>query len=258
MEPSLAAFPCNLDRLWESLAPCGQRRLLFLLQALGSADPRDALELAREMESFVLGTCSDGSDGSMSCRVGPERALRNQPAGSEGGEPSAHEAQPHDRAERLAADGPELLSRGVPRNEFLNAIRAGATNHQLAQRFGLTLRQANGLRIGLARRKTHASIAAMGVTSDRLERGEELVGQKTGPHELMDEVVRFLRQTGDIVVRSGENYLVNTRYILTARQLVERANRKRMERGRPGFGADRIGGAPPPSQAAAPVSSSAS
>jgi hypothetical protein len=249
MEPSLAAFPCNLDRLWESLGPCGQRRLLFLLQALGSADPRDALELAREMESFVLGTCPDESDGSMSCRLDPERALRDQPAGSERGEPSAHEAQPHDRPEGLALDGPELLSRGVPRNEFLDAIRAGATNHQLAQRFGLTLRQANGLRIGLARRKTHAH---------RLEQGEELVGQKTAAPEVMDEVVRFLRQTGDIVVRSGENYLVNTRYILTATQLVERANRKRMERGRPGFGADRIGGAPPPSQAAAPVSSSAS
>src|SRR5215831_13941858 len=129
MEPSPAAFSCNTDRLWESLGSCERRRLFFLLQALGNADPSDALELAREMESFVLGTCSNGSDGpgSMSCRAGPEDALRNQPAGREGGEPGAHGAESHDCAERPLADGPEHLSGGVPRKEFLDAIRAGAT-----------------------------------------------------------------------------------------------------------------------------------
>jgi len=178
-----------------------------------------------------------GGPGSMSCGAVPEGALRDQAAAPELGEPN----------------GPEHLSRPVPREEFLSAIRAGATNHQLAEAFGLTLRQANGLRIGLARRKAQAPADVETVKSDRREQGEALVGEETAPPEFIEEVVRFLRQTGDIVVRNGENYLVNARLILTMTELVERANRKRLQRGRSAFGADPPGETPPESQSAAPL-----
>jgi hypothetical protein len=181
----------------------------------------------------------------MSSGTGAEGASHDRPAG--GGDPN--EALPHDRAERLAANSPEHLSRGVPREEFLNAISGGATNHQLAERFGLTLRQANGLRIGLARRKALGSAAAVRVESGRGQPGgrEGLAGQDVAPPDIIEAAVRFLRQTGDIVVRSGEKYVVNARQILTVTELMQRANRKRMERGRPAFGADALASQSPPS-----------
>ena len=57
----------------------------------------------------------------------------------------------------------------VPRKEFLDAIAAGASNRDLASRFAITPRQANGLRIGLARRKpARADPGSSAKTEDRM------------------------------------------------------------------------------------------
>ena len=51
----------------------------------------------------------------------------------------------------------------------------------------------------------------------------------------MEDVIRFLRQIGDVVVRSGDGFCVNSRYLLTRQEIVQRANKKRNERGKPLF-----------------------
>jgi hypothetical protein len=56
------------------------------------------------------------------------------------------------------------------------------------------------------------------------------------PPEPIEEVVRFLRQQDDVVVRQNDReFLVNGRFRLDAAQLVERANRMRARHGKPAF-----------------------
>jgi hypothetical protein len=121
----------------------------------------------------------------------------------------------------------------VPRKEFLDAINGGATNRELANMFSLTPRQANGLRIGLARRKSHKHFTASvdGKPLDRSKQQEACPGQNALRSEPIERVVRFLRQAGDVVVRSGEKFLVNARHVLTMMELIEYANRKAMDKG---------------------------
>jgi len=236
MEASFAAAVRDTDRLCEDLGPSGRRRLLFLLRALNDAKTGDALSLAAEMENFVSGASPDGADGAGSTA---RRAVTpDAPGASESCMPATHEGQSPAPAETLAVTDPTALCGGVPRQEFLDSLSAGATNRQLAEKFGLTLRQANGLRIGLARRKSPTPHSAPSPTRnghvEQLEQ-EPLASQRAVSPEVIEDMVRFLRQTGDIVVRSGEYYLINSRHTLTVMELVERANRKRLAQGRPAF-----------------------
>lgn len=55
----------------------------------------------------------------------------------------------------------------------------------------------------------------------------------TKPSPMVDDVVRFLRQEGDIVVRAGEHqFLVNGRFRLCLEEMTERANRMRARQGK--------------------------
>jgi hypothetical protein len=49
------------------------------------------------------------------------------------------------------------------------------------------------------------------------------------------EVVRFLRQIGDVVVKQGDAFSVNSILKLNFQELVARANAKRLQRGKPTF-----------------------
>lgn len=255
MEPSFDALVQVADRLCEDLSPGGRRRLFFLLRTSDGIEPRESLALAAQMENFVSSEpACGGGHGSAANRVDSRDASRDPTAGRDSCEPSAREAHSLERTAPPAANGADQLSRGVPRKEFLDAIGAGATNHQLAVRFGLTLRQANGLRIGLARRKSAKLGGATSVPGSsrfvRRKQHKTCLGQNTAQPEIIEEVVRYLRQTGDVVVRSGDNYLINARHIMTVMELVDRANRKREEQGRPLFCMDTLHNRPPPSQAA--------
>ena len=56
------------------------------------------------------------------------------------------------------------------------------------------------------------------------------------PLEQMEaEVVRFLRQIGDVVVKQGDAFSVNSILKLNFQELVARANAKRLQRGKPTF-----------------------
>jgi hypothetical protein len=250
---SVDAVP-DADRLCEDLGSSARRRLFFLLRALNHAKPSEALALAAAMEKFVSGASAEEAEspGSMSA---PQDAPRDPPAGGERSDTGTRGTRSLARTARLAADGGKQSSTGVPHEQILEAINAGATNRELADRFGLTMRQANGMRIGLGRRKPRTSAASepAGDGVDRPERGEPELGRKDAPAETIEDVVRFLRQLGDVVVRSGDNYLINSRHVVTPAELVERANRKRVDRGRRPFSVDSRGDRPSAAQAAPPA-----
>jgi hypothetical protein len=63
---------------------------------------------------------------------------------------------------------------------------------------------------------------------------EFLAGKPSAPHTTED-VIRFLRQQGDIVVTDGNGYRVNYAQRLGPDELVARANDKRADRGLPPF-----------------------
>ena len=71
-------------------------------------------------------------------------------------------------------------------------------------------------------------------TAER-EQQENSLRQRPAPPPSLDDVVRFLRQLGDIVVRNGDHYSVNYSLSLTAQELVMRANRTRAAKGKPPF-----------------------
>ena len=125
------------------------------------------------------------------------------------------------------------------RVDFQRAVACGASNEKLAARFKLTRRQAHGLRIGYARAKNgcvpkkpeHLEAPRDPSVDDR-EQQEIFLRQRPPQPPTMDDVVRFLRQLGDIVVKNGEGYQVNYRLTLMPQELVERANRKRLALGK--------------------------
>jgi hypothetical protein len=58
-----------------------------------------------------------------------------------------------------------------------------------------------------------------------------------GSSSLVEEVVRYLRQQDDVIVRLGQlAFHVNNRFTLDFEQLLTRANRMRSRQGKPEFG----------------------
>ena len=136
------------------------------------------------------------------------------------------------------------------RERLIERLAAGATNAELASEFGLSRKQVQGFRIGLARkgakRRTgfeekpqpaeetrSASTDEVGVTTAGLV---GITGAAETRSASSDEVVRYLRQQDDVVVWQGEGkYLVNGRFQLTLPELIDRANKMRNRQGKPGF-----------------------
>src|SRR6202035_4936989 len=106
--------------------------------------------------------------------------------------------------------------------EFFKAIARGATNGELAERFGLTKRQAHALRIGMVRRSRSVEPAS------RTER-------QAPPATVEAEIIRFLRQIGDVVLKEDDVFVVNSILRLNFQELISRANTKRLQRGKPTF-----------------------
>jgi hypothetical protein len=150
-----------------------QRRLWFLQPLLEKMDPEKALDLAARMEAFVT------KDGQATIRKHdhPHPAARTAPA-----ELSAAQAgtivrsldHSNSAAERrppatLKRDATGRLLNDAEMQAFMSRALQGATNRELARLFGLTPRQANGIRMGLAKRTPQValSVAVKEANSER-------------------------------------------------------------------------------------------
>jgi hypothetical protein len=230
---------------FEGLDHAGRRRLWLLQQLIQQVKPDEALKLAERMEEFVLGA---------ERRVVAERGAITVVKGSSPDDPgprtlplreAAKPAPVHDGAAAPSPRRGARLLEGERMREFLAALGAGADNTELARRFGLTPRQANGLRMGIEKQHPHLRLVRSTkpkvVGLDRpteLQMQEEFLRQKPSATTTLDDVVRFLRQRGDVVVRANEKYLVNGRLTMSASELVARANEKRAQLRQPAFSAE--------------------
>src|SRR5262249_15654041 len=70
---------------------------------------------------------------------------------------------------------------------------------------------------------------------------EEFLKRKLAPPATFEDVMRFIRQSGDAVVRADGGYRVNQSTLLSPTELVDRANRKRRERTLPPFALETMG-----------------
>jgi hypothetical protein len=122
------------------------------------------------------------------------------------------------------------------REQLLQRFAQGARNAELASEFGLSMQQVQGIRMGSARQ-----IANRRHTVDEQGQGLQPTSDLSAS---VDEVVRYLRQQNDVVVRqeNGE-FLVNARDKLPLEGLISRANRMRTRQGKPEF---RMAGHQPP------------
>lgn len=265
----------NNQQLAQGLDVSGQRRLWLLQMLVEKIDPEQALQLAERMEHFILSGAGFSlklpaaqRDATISKLERPDvdlgsRTWAERVAAPQGRNPSRqrlvadagvgpveplHPTQ-HEIPERPPSvqfppttgrgDGRLLAEEAVPK--FIEAIDHGATNDELARVFGITRRQANGLRMGLVKRMPHLGSAKppaqekpkLGRETE-LQMQEDFLKARTSSPTTLDDVVRFLRQRGDIVVRAGDDFAVNDQ-TLTASELVDRANRKRLRLGRPPF-----------------------
>jgi|HubBroStandDraft_1064217.scaffolds.fasta_scaffold23667_2 hypothetical protein len=225
------------DVFFKDLNPRQQMRLYFLLLALREGRTEQALIVAERMEKFVS-ACDEGPHSGV-----PKTAEREQdPPVAIGTSICTDDGV---RSERSGATKPVskakgLLSDEALRRRFVNAIASGADNRRLAEEFCLSLRQANGLRLGMTRKRfpKHADRAP----NPRVEQQNSLPQMRESGQDPLDDVVRFLRQRDDVIVKRGDDFLLNSRHILTAAQLVERANRKRRELGKSEFIARPVSG----------------
>jgi hypothetical protein len=256
----------DITFLSAGLAADAQRRLWFLFSALQEkATPEAALRMAERMERFVVGGVDEAGTGEAAPATGEAlpaeraewlvRAHRPSQDGAPGatvsgaGAASGAQGSPAGRQ-----DAPGRLLQDGLFEEFVAALKRGADNTELARLFGVTKRQANGLRMGIEKRfpalrgARHPSSQKPKMDREtELRLQSEFLERRPPAPPTIDDVVRFLRQRGDMVVREGEAFGINGHQTLSCAELLARANAKRAELGLPPF--------PPDVQAAAGGSS---
>lgn len=249
------------------------RRTWLLYKALETAPIDNAIALARAADEFVIGspTIQYGADRAIQAAVdlpSDRRApgWRGRPSGAPkpAGTPSGQRTAARlgeERAFETATDAVEgaITPSKTPaaraqlsadqREWLIERLAAGATNPELASEFGLSRKQVQGFRMGLARKgakrrpvvedKPQPTEMTRSVSTDEVGTTAGLTGI-TGAAEprsaSSDEVVRYLRQQDDVVVWQGEGkYLVNGRFQLALPELIDRANKMRHRQGKPGF-----------------------
>jgi hypothetical protein len=217
------------DSLFEGASPGEQRRLYFLLLVAEQLEVREALALAERIEAFItvnaaslvgVATPLAGADTATS-RSNGECAVEN----GNGHQHATSSGNAAISLDEVTQPSPAPQQRRLNRSsqmEFFKAIARGATNAELAEQFGLTKRQAHALRIGMVRRSR---------AIDPASRTEH----QTPPSTPEAEIIRFLRQIGDVVVKEDDVFVVNSILRLNFQDLVARANTKRLQRGKPAF-----------------------
>ena len=151
-----------------------QRRLWFLERLLEKVDAEQALDIAARLEAFV-------ADGPVGLRKQDHRHSAHQNAGTNLPAPQTGKIGPTIDQSRSVAEPPPTATRRGDGGRLLNdaelqafASRAvhGATNRELGRLFGLTPRQANGIRMALAKRHPQVGLGA----GSRLDAGAESHG----------------------------------------------------------------------------------
>jgi hypothetical protein len=209
---------------WRELLGEPERRRCWLLWKALECSPLDqAIDLARAADQFVTDAPAAGRVGDAS--IQPIPASLPQPS-SELTRPSldvtsSPETPASQKRSRLALP----LER---REQLLQRLAQGARNAELASEFGLSKQQVQGIRMGSARqikKRLH--------TVDEQEQGLQPTSDLSAS---VDEIVRYLRQQDDVVVRQdGGEFLVNARDKLPLEGLISRANRMRTRQGKPEF-----------------------
>jgi hypothetical protein len=213
-------------------SPAG-RRLWLLRTLLERMEPEAALALAERMENFIVDAAAAAGD-ARRCR---------RPADEDAG-PATGRVRGTTTASSTAAVSPcggRLLG-DAQLSEFIETATLGASNQDLGRRFGLTPRQANSIRMGLAKRAPQVALKrGADRPKENPDRATELQMQSAFLRErpprapTLDDVVRFLRQRGDAVTRSGSDFMINNRLVLTPQELVRRANEKKAQLGQNPF-----------------------
>jgi hypothetical protein len=216
------------EPLFEGLNPDGQRRLYFLLLVADQMEMREAFALAERMETFITARAASlvgvpilSADAGAATSRGEGACAVENGNGVQGATSSADAPPAFDEAVQASPAPQRRLDRSA-QMEFFKAIARGATNAELAERFGLTKRQAHALRIGMVRRSRSVEPAS------RTER-------QAPPATVEAEIIRFLRQVGDVVLKEDDAFVVNSILRLNFQELVARANTKRLQRGKPTF-----------------------
>lgn len=201
------------------------RRVWLLANALRCLPFDRAIELACAAEVFVTGA--------------PIHNQANAPRVHPEPRPAQHLESKSSTTEKPSADTPPLVERmvhqrrpnpvqGADRDRLLGRLAEGAKNAELAAEFGLSPKQVQGVRMGCGREiaKRREKLSGSTVPADQI----------VTPTAWIEDVVRYLRQQDDVVVRQENGaFLVNGRFSMPLAELLARANRMRARQDKPPF-----------------------
>jgi hypothetical protein len=233
------------ETLFDGLNAHEKRRLYFLLLGIDQLELREALTLAERIDTFITAEASLAADATEAPLPAgrwshPVARSPEKPDGE-----SLPSGEPQPQPDQMPSSPPRLRLNKPSQIAFFKAVARGATNAELAEAFGLTKRQAQAIRIGMARRRargapTHRQTegqATGGSTASSVEPSAATACEISTPAATgaVSEVVRFLRQVGDVVVKQGDVFVVNSILRMSFEELVGRANAKRLQRGKSAF-----------------------
>jgi hypothetical protein len=242
--------PVDVTSLGNDLRPAQRRRMWILgqiVRALDHLDLESVIAGTRRVEDFIIhGGSTEG---------GAAAVFRRSDADSGRAESASRTADWAERGDRALPAGHQRATAVAPPRGDSQGATPGRERRPVAPggRTGAIVPLAprnralgNRSRGSSARRKLQEMDRA---TELRLQ--EEFLASRPPPTTTMDDVVRYLRQRGDIVVRDGDGYRVNYALRLTPAEMLLRANAKRGERGLPPFTV----AVPSPGQASSPAAS---
>jgi hypothetical protein len=209
---------------WRELLGEPESRRCWLLWKALECSPLDrAIDLARAADEFLIGAQSEGRSGDASMLPKPEAAPPQPRVETIHSISDVHVFPERPGPQRRAG----LALSPEQRELLLQRLAGGALNAELANEFGLSKQQVQGIRMGFARQAKRRDIV------DQQQQGSPATAALSTS---VDEIVRYLRQQDDVVVpQGGGEFLVNARFRLSLEKLVSRANRIRTRQGKPEF-----------------------
>jgi len=225
----------NAISLAHDLDPAARRRLWIVgrfVERCGLSEIDAVLSVAAKVEAFIVtGATSDAggaSKHSVTACTGDESTDLEMHRPAFGKVQLATAISTGLRSSTSPGSKGHVVQRPLLDQEakarFIQEAARNPDNRHLAQAFGLSVRQAHAIRVGVSK------YIASARREYELQMQDDFLRNKTKSRSTMDDVVRYLREIDDVVVPDGQHYVVNSNLTLTAEQLVERANRKRRER----------------------------